>query len=231
MKTNLEAVKLIAKYFLRLDPVPDPMFPDMIIHHPFYNSTALFYVNKDNTPIIFPYTDKEKYNNWLNYMVGNIEKADKITTLLMMLCDSYYMEFIKYIHKYLSKEDLVSVLTYCWTKQEYPNYNSRGSLLIIKKLIKQTKPLLLDQDELSKLPDVVTIYRGQVDKPYYKALSWTTSIYTAKWFATRFNKKGRLFKADIKKEDILAMFNERGESELVVDYSKLMNLQEIVNFC
>ena len=57
-----------------------------------------------------------------------------------------------------------------------------------------------------------------------KALSWTVDIKQAEWFAQRWGKNGKVYSATINREDVLAVFTSRGESELVVDYTKLRNI-------
>ena len=47
---------------------------------------------------------------------------------------------------------------------------------------------------------------------------------TAEWFANRFKGKGKVYRAKIRKEDILAVFLGRNESEVIVDPK---NLKEI----
>ena len=62
-----------------------------------------------------------------------------------------------------------------------------------------------------------------------KGLSWTLSKNTAEWFAKRhlFGKKGYgyLFYGEIKRKDIIALFDCRNEREVVCDYRKVRNIQ------
>ena len=75
----------------------------------------------------------------------------------------------------------------------------------------------------------MTVYRGvtSVNRSRVHAMSWTLNPETAKWFAHRFGENGTVYEAKIQKAHILALFNGRNESEIVVDPSFLMNIEEV----
>ena len=88
---------------------------------------------------------------------------------------------------------------------------------------------LMNLDEhrkLAELPDELEIYRGvtEKNKDNILAMSWTMKQETAEWFATRFKGKGKVYRAKIRKEDILAVFLGRNESEVIVDPKNLKEL-------
>lgn len=72
-----------------------------------------------------------------------------------------------------------------------------------------------DTKEFSKLPEVITVYRGQ-DRDYDLGMSWTTNKDKAIWFSQRFSKNGEVLTGKVLKENVLAYFNGRNESEIVV---------------
>ena len=78
------------------------------------------------------------------------------------------------------------------------------------------------------LEDIVTVYRGvtSYNVKNVKALSWTLDRDTAEWFAHRFGEEGTVYEAQIPKEHILAYFNGRNESEVVVDPKYLEQIME-----
>ena len=57
-------------------------------------------------------------------------------------------------------------------------------------------------------------------------LSWTLDRETAEWFAHRFGEEGTVYEAQIPKKYILAFFNGRNESEVVVDPKHLEQIME-----
>lgn len=72
---------------------------------------------------------------------------------------------------------------------------------------------------LHKLPDEVTIYRGEAEAsaPYTKAFSWTTDIRVAYFFACRRSDGyACVVSAKVKKRDILLMLDKRNEKEVLV---------------
>lgn len=58
------------------------------------------------------------------------------------------------------------------------------------------------------------------------ALSWTLDYETADWFARRFDEDGTVYKAQIDKEHIFALFNGRDESEVVLDPKYLKDITQ-----
>lgn len=77
--------------------------------------------------------------------------------------------------------------------------------------------------------DVVTIYRGECDKSnsYKDVYSWTTDLETAKFFANRFSKGGKVYVGKIKKEDILDYIDDRNESEIITTYDRIFDIKEL----
>ena len=83
---------------------------------------------------------------------------------------------------------------------------------------------------LSRMPDVVTIYRGgnSASAAYKDAFSWTTNINVANFFACRRGShEGYLAEATVKKSDIIELIFSRGESEVLVDPANVSITQVI----
>lgn len=79
-----------------------------------------------------------------------------------------------------------------------------------------------DYENYKKLPDKFIVYRGVAVGRNPHGLSWTLNLETAKWFANRFNndkKTGYIEKAVVRKSDMFAYFNTRGEDEIVCNVS------------
>ncbi|OIJ22010.1 hypothetical protein BKP45_04860 [Anaerobacillus alkalidiazotrophicus] len=81
-------------------------------------------------------------------------------------------------------------------------------------------------DEISATDEIV-IYRGMgsTSAPPAEALSWTLSVDVAKWFARRFLQKGGVYKAKIKKRDVVDYYNGRQEEEIIVKRRKVYDLE------
>jgi len=77
--------------------------------------------------------------------------------------------------------------------------------------------------------DVIPIYRGEDSKstPYKKAYSWTTNLETAKWFANRFSKNGKIYKGQVNVKDILDYLEGRSESEVLVFPENVFNVERM----
>lgn len=85
-----------------------------------------------------------------------------------------------------------------------------------------------EQAQLAELDDTVTVYRGvtTINSDNLLALSWTLDYETADWFARRFDEDGTVYKAQIDKEHIFALFNGRDESEVVLDPKYLKDITQ-----
>jgi hypothetical protein len=95
-----------------------------------------------------------------------------------------------------------------------------------RKLFNSNRPYsnyLMSEEEdnaMRSLPQMVTIYRGTSFKNE-KGLSWTLSKEKAEFFAQRFNaSKGRVLEKQVDKDQILAVFLGRGESEVILKGDK-----------
>lgn len=234
-KVDLQGIKNIAICFLNMKPTPCPEMMGLVVWHPFYNSPYLCLI-KEGKPIQFTFDDKEHYQEWIQFMTKRINSFKCVNEIFMLMNSAYLMNFLRLTYQYFhSKEELAAALRFCWSYQECPNWTERGrSLLTCKKLFNITRKYFMEPEEqqhYDSLPDKVVIYRGQShDGKYYKALSWTDDLEKATWFANRFKQhgeQGHLFKAEIDKKYIYAFNNERGEAELILDYTKLENIEEL----
>lgn len=74
------------------------------------------------------------------------------------------------------------------------------------------------EKELSKLPDIIPIYRGMgsASTPLEGAYSWSLSQRVACFFATRFcGDYYRIVSAKVRKEDVIDYYDERNEKEII----------------
>ena len=92
--------------------------------------------------------------------------------------------------------------------------------------------MLMDEEErglFRSLDDVVTVYRGVTshNAQNVKALSWTLNREVAEWFAHRYGETGTVYEAQVRKENIHAVFLGRNEAEVIVDPECLMGLSQL----
>ena len=234
-KVDLDAIKNVAIAMIHIPATPCPQMMGMVVWHPYYNSPWLAIVeNGEITQLT--YDDEKLYPKWIEFMTKRIQSFKNVNQIFLQLNSAYLMNFLRLSYQYWhDNKELADALRYCWSYQECPNWTERGrSLLTCKKLFNKTRKYFMEPEEqahFDSLPERVTVYRGQShDGKYYKALSWTDDLEKATWFANRFKQhgeRGHLFKAEINKKDIYVFNNERGESELVLDYTKLENIEEL----
>ena len=131
----------------------------------------------------------------------------------------------------LSSKFKISLLNYYIKHQDVENYKDFIDLYIhseygFGKMTQKKIREIFDtphkkegQTFINKLPDRVTIYRGEGDKSTSldKALSWTLNPQTAYFFAIKNSQNtSYLYTAKVKKKDILDYINDRNEEEILV---------------
>lgn len=240
---DLDACKRTACLMASIEPIPNPAMPQLLVMHPFsaYRQTHIprSTFPKDHVPnidVVDIVDDVDGRAKWQNSLITRILEAKKLDHILFIMNGPYMMNYLRLIKNYIyDKKVLAEYLRYCWTNQEFPNWNERGhSLRTCLSMFRKVRNDIMDNEEQSyydSLPEVVTIYRGQYhtkkSKPY-PALSWTSDPKRALWFVThRYQPNGILYKGTIKKEHIMCYLNNRGEQELIIDYTKIENIEEV----
>ena len=226
MKTDMNKVNDIAKCLLHLEPE----FKEYgIVSHPFFNS--IIFPKKSIDEGFYDITKPTDILEARIIIAKDIAKVDNYCKYLMMINKPYLPAFFKYTKDYISEEDYNKFLSNMWVLVEFSNDDANISPNEFTKIFKKTnKNILMNEEELeayNKLDDLVTVYRGVKPKSSTKALSWTTDIKVAKWFADRWEKNGKVYKAQIPKKYIYAYFLGRNEFETVLDYHKLQDIEEV----
>ncbi len=151
------------------------------------------------------------------------------------------MNLKKLIEKPVFKDEVEfwDILRTCLTETEEGLLDTVGQDKLLKLLEGTTKiggdpQLMMNAKELKgfyNLPDVINVYRGvasEEDLDFEKfgyGIHWTSKFATAEWFAERFESKNKcILTGKILKEDVIAFFNEKLESELLLNPNKIMGL-------
>ncbi len=135
----------------------------------------------------------------------------------------------------MSDEQFAELLGSVWTDtenvwQNFEEWQDAWQQVSHMQMLSHT----MDEDErelLTQLPDEVAVYRGH-QKCNADGISWTLNPWRANWFSTRFaspNKKvGDVSRGIVRKQDILALFLGRSESEIVVMPESVQNPQPLL---
>lgn len=237
--TNLDEVKRIAKILLHYPTIP--IENTKFVWHPFLKFDYLIDAENSKTErdqetgtkiIVEPNTLSTKKEEDLKRIYeiysSYIDKVTEYTGFIWLINNKQQLPFFfKETKQYVNKKDFSKFLGEMWTLIESPSHAPNVTNKQLVNYFKQAdKEYVMNQEELNlynSLPDEITIYRGveKNKKNSAKALSWTLNKDKAKWFATRYEDKGTMFTAKIKKEDVLAYFNSRKEEEVVIDYNNL----------
>lgn len=134
----------------------------------------------------------------------------------------YRMEFVAARRSQMTRATYWSVLRYVLTDTENQwEYKRIMPMLIAPQNaadLRLRDEHLMDageRDRLAALPDVVTVYRG-CRAHNRTGWSWTTDYEKAVWFARRFHRPGIIRAGRVRKYSIVAVFDGRNESEVLV---------------
>ena len=230
-ETNMAGVRSVAKALLMLD-INLTDYSPMIVQHPFTSSGMVAAPTENGLAMLDITQGDENLSAWRGLMVKQIDQAKHAYHIYMMLNKPYALSFLSLAEPHLSKKDFSEILADAWIRSENPNMDKnfvKKSLVDMFK--KADQSILMDGEEkevFDSFDDTVTIYRGvtSYNAKNIKALSWTTDYQTAEWFAHRFGEEGTVYEAQISKEHILAFFNGRNESEVIVDPKYLTDITE-----
>ena len=230
--TDLDKVKLVAHVLLDTKIGKTELSP-MIVSHPFTNAGISALRNEDGSLSMVDLVNQpEDCARWRQKVGEQIDSAETVHQIFLMVNPPYYLTFLKFTASALSEKDLGQLLSTAWTQEECPNQDCNVSKRELVAMFRSVPPdSLMDTEERAAhqaLEDMVTVYRGVT--PYnaknIRALSWTLDRKTADWLAHRFGEEGTVYEAQIPKEHILALFTGRNESEVIVDPQHLEQVME-----
>ena len=234
-KTDLESIKTIVSAFLYIDVDKTPFSP-MVVQHPIFESGIQCVKNDDGEMELINILESgENLERARRNISSLVEQAKTLNDLYMIIRKSYRLTFIRYAQDDLSLEDMSKLLRHAWTSSENPNDDVNVSLpMAISWFRRADKSFLMDEEDYNtyqSFGDETKVYRGVAVGRNPHGLSWTTDKSKAHWFAHRFDiedKQGYIQSLVVKKDDILAYFSDRDESEVVVDTLKYLNEIEVV---
>ena len=227
MTTDMKKVNEIARCLLYLEPEFNKDY--MLVRHPFFNS--YIFPKRNINDGFYELSKPRELDEARKIVEKDIAEVKNYGKYLTMIQKPYLPAFFKYTKDFVSDEDYNKFLAYMWILVEFSNSDANISPNEFIKIFKKSKKeLLMEEDELlayNNLDDKLTVYRGVKPKSSTKALSWTTDFKVAKWFADRWEKNGKVYKAQIDKKHVFAYFTGRYESETVLDYHYLENIEEV----
>lgn len=200
--------------------------------HPFFNSPIWSeQMIKDgfgkaitDIPEKYDLTKTETYEKWLMTFEERINKCTDLRYIYMFYDNPWKLTFMRFCGQYLSKKDYAEYLANAWISEENPNMDSNVSISKAISMFKQCpKEYLMCEEDLAyyhALPEEIDVYRGVAQGRVKLGLSWTDDIEKAKWFQHRFGDDNHLLHLKVKKKNVLAYFNTRGEKEIVLDVMK-----------
>lgn len=172
--------------------------------------------------------------NHKEHLYGHLQADEtEIYMIIQMILPEYRLLIFKEIGKFLNIEDYSLGLRYAYMKAS--GLNSKNAKLTLDEVLNlfdnADKDLLMEEDtqEYYNLPPIVTIYRGSPLKNNTKAISWTLDRKRAIWFYKKYESKGCVYKAKIKKENIKCYLDKVAccEKEVVVDYKKIYDIEKL----
>lgn len=227
--TDLEQIKNRARTLVYADYKIEEKY-GLLVQHPYF-STVLDGVQENGKVELVDIRVPEQLEKLRKLILKSIDAVTSYSQFIMLVRTPYLPVFFKLTNRFLSLYDFSVSLATIWTLVEFPNLDvnvSKNEFIRYFKMCR--KDYLMDKEEYKaykELPDEITVYRGVNSVGRILSLSWTTDLETAKWFAKRWTKDGKVCKGKIKKEYVLAYFLGRGESEVIIEFNKLTDVEEV----
>ena len=223
--TDLDSVYEIACSYLYCNcEITDKKY-SLFVSHPIFFS--VYYPIKFGDEIkLVNIMDKPKYLELARKQYIDIfARIDKPGGFLVHIRKPYMLAFLRDTKDYLSESDFADMLNFAWTSSENPNDDVNVKIpTLIKWFRSADKKSLMNTEDYNKYMSIdgtVTVYRGVGINRNPVGLSWTFDMDTAFWFANRFGDGGYIEYATVRKDDVLAYFGNRNESEVVVDTANI----------
>lgn len=225
METDVEAIRQSALALLNCKIEPNPTFP-FLCNHPFTNAPFAALDNK-----LLDLTKPTEALHWRTAMRSVIQKKNAQGIFLLMN-PPYRLFFLNLIRSVLSDNDFGELFRAFWPSVEQINGDKNLTRRSIIRLLQSApKDCLMDKERFlayQQLPPVFSVYRGVT--PYnescHRAISWTSGIDVAQWFATRYGEHGTIWKANVQKQWVLALL-EGEEHEILIDIPKGLSFMNI----
>lgn len=225
-ETNLEKIREMAKLFLDV-AIKETRVP-FVATHPFTSTWVTMLPPGELVDL----HDQGAAQRWRAYVEKNIRGAG-IVALFAMLNRPYILTFLSYIEKYLSADDMGTILGHFWQTIEQISLDANVTGEQLVRMFKgASKNTLMDEEELriyEALPEEITVYRGVTshNRRRKRAFSWTTDRNVAEWFANRFDTgTGEVWTLTVPKDRILCAFSG-GEHEVIVNLYRFKGVEQM----
>lgn len=147
--------------------------------------------------------------------------------VLGVISKGYRMQAFQDMFNIIPDEEKINLFKEVYSSMEYNFREIKNKFL--QKIIKYKQPITeITPDEKG----YVTVYRGESSEstPYKKALSWTTDLDTAIFFANRWKVLGAVGKVNQGKvhiDNIICYIEDRKEKEVIVMRGSVEDVKQI----
>lgn len=209
---------------------PNKDFP-IFVSHPFTDSVVAMVKGDDGKPQMIDITEsKENKQKFFKQVRENIERFETFERIVCYVNKPYRMIYLKLCRPFLTNEEFSRNLAEVWVGVENPNDDVNVPLEEVATWFRTAnkRALMTDEDYAvyDAIPAEMDVFRGVSSRRNPKGFSWTRNKAVAEKFANRFGD-GYILKAHVKKENVYAYFNTRGEDEYVVNTFELDSIERL----
>lgn len=177
-------------------------------------------------PLVYSIPHTEQMNAMLNERLRCLKKrvaehkAKRDWSAYFMFHERpYRLEAFVGVMKKMSDTAYWKNLSWLWrdTENSWQNLAAWSLLFQAKRPRREKLMTKSERVNVAKLGPVIRVYRGCISLNR-RGLSWTTDHAKAKFFAKRLLREGQtgiVLHGEVATEDVLAFFEQRGESEIV----------------
>lgn len=200
-----------------------------IVKHPLFGSDIVIF--PEGEPRFGDLRDPEILEKAKQLKKGFIEESDDIYSLLFLITKPFRLLFLALMKNDTPNDVFSELLAEIWMMVECPNNGAVPLDMLVEWFREADKEKLMSEEELdtlNNLPEEFTVYRGMGDKSSRDGISYTLDQEKAQWFADRPpSEHGYVLSGTAKKEDVLAFFNRRNESEVLIEPKNIADLHKM----
>jgi hypothetical protein len=164
--------------------------------------------------------EKERYQQVLKYFTTLKQKGD-YEAMFSMMEKTIIIPLFNRMYFDIPDDKRYDIFIQCYVRSEYGFTSFKPEILsdvFDKRVLSSEWTERMNQFRGIASGDTITVYRGATEQSTEvdKALSWTLSRKTAKFFANRFGSNGTIHKKVINTISVMDYIDTRNESEVLI---------------
>jgi hypothetical protein len=227
-KYQLPTIKEWEDALSYLDISSDNLYLSTNPFSPFVYIKDFTYIDIQNLDIEFMKTFKVKETIIdITKEIDSLRTEQDYETIVQLTSNKYVLNVFHDAYEEIPVEQKYKVFRATYTQMEYGFQAFKPEIL--EEVLTMNNDTSFKEELKVDKEGYVTVYRGEGSKSrgIEEAYSWSTEERVAKFFAYRFDKKGKIYQGKVHIDDIVDFIDDRNESEILVIPENVKDIVEI----